>query len=274
VHELLAENGLQQFYTLNRHPGNRVRERPSADRFAYLNEPAVQQKLLDYADDKLSRVTLHIPSIHCVACVWLLENLFRLHAGVGKSQVNFPKREVAVSFDPRKTSLGELAALLASIGYEPKFTLGTLEKTSVSGSRARQWLQLGIAGFAFGNIMLFALPVYIGLDSFSGPMFARVFGYLSLVIALPVVVYSAADYWKSSWLSLRRRKLTLDVPIAAGLLALYLRSGWEILSGTGEGYLDSLAGLVFLLLCGRAFQQITHERLAFDRDYKCFFRSQ
>jgi Cu+-exporting ATPase len=271
VHDLLTENGLGQFYSLNPTPGNRVRERVRTDRFAYLNDAEVQQKLLDFDDGKLSRVTLHVPSVHCVACVWLLENLYQLHAGLGRSQVNFPKREVSISFDPRKIKLGELATLLASIGYEPQFTLGTLEKPIQGRIKARQWLQLGIAGFAFGNIMLFALPGYIGLDSVSGPMFSRVFGYLSLAIALPVLLYSAADYWKTSWFSLRQRRLTLDVPIAVGLLALYLRSAWEILSGAGEGYLDSLSGLVFLLLCGRAFQQITHERLAFDRDYKCFF---
>jgi len=65
--------------------------------------------------------------------------------------------------------------------------------------------------------------------------------------------------------------LTLDVPIALGLVALYAQSAYEILSGVGEGYLDSLTGLIFFLLCGRVFQQMTHERMAFDRDYKCFF---
>src|SRR5262249_41746120 len=126
-------------------------------------------------------------------------------------------------------------------------------------------------GFAFGNIMLFSLPTYFGLDSFSGPVFHRLFNYLSLALALPVLVFSAADYWKSAMLSVRQRVLTLDVPIALGLAALYGQSLFEILSGRGEGYLDSLVGLVFFLLCGRAFQQKTNERLAFDRDYKSFF---
>ncbi|MDW8311051.1 MAG: HAD-IC family P-type ATPase, partial [Verrucomicrobiales bacterium] len=37
------------------------------------------------------------------------------------------------------------------------------------------------------------------------------------------------------------------------------------------GYCDSLTGLIFFLLCGRAFQNRAHERLAFDRDYRAFF---
>jgi Cu+-exporting ATPase len=115
-------------------------------------------------------------------------------------------------------------------------------------------LQLGVAGFAFGNIMLFSLPRYLGLDSLSGPFFDAIFGYLSLALAAPVILYSASDYWKAAWLGIRRRALILDIPIALGLAALYLQSGYEVIGGQGEGYLDSLTGLIFFLLCGRAFQ--------------------
>jgi len=271
VHDLLTENGLQQFYQLGQHPGARVRPALAPDQWAYLDEPALQRQLLDFTDGRVSRITLSVPAIHCVACVWLLENLFRLRPGIGQSRVNYARREVAVAFDPSQIRLSELVAFLASIGYPPRLTLGELERPKPNPLRQRQWLQLGIAGFAFGNIMLFSIPAYLGLDRLSGPLFQKVFGYLSLVLAVPVLVYSAADYWRTALLSVRQRVLTLDVPIALGLAALYAQSAYEILAGRGEGYLDSLAGLVFFLLCGRAFQQKTHDRIAFDRDYKCFF---
>ena len=271
VHDLLAESGLGQFYDLNRHPGVRIRQQTRQQQWAYLDDPGLQQRLLDFTDGKVSRVTFQIPAIHCVACVWLLENLFRLHPGVGQSQVNFPRREAVITFAPEKIRLSELVGLLVSIGYEPVLTLGELEKRQGDPAHKRQWLQVGIAGFAFGNIMLLSLPLYLGLDSLSGPLFRIIFGYLSLALAVPVVFYSASDYWRSARLSLRQRMLTLDVPIALGLAALYAQSAYEIVLGRGPGYLDSLAGLVFFLLCGRVFQQKTHDRMAFDRDFKCFF---
>lgn len=271
VHDLLTESGLGHFYDLRQSPGIRVQGAALRDQWAFLDEPAIRQQLLDFADDHQSRVTFHVPAIHCIACVWLLENLFRLHPGVGRSVVNYARREVALNFSTGELKLSELVALLASIGYEPVLTLGELEKRPASSARRRQWLQVGIAGFAFGNIMLFSLPQYFGMDGFSGPAFTTLFGWLSLALALPVVVYSASDYWKSAWLSLRQRMLTLDVPIALGLAAIYGQSIYEIASRTGEGYCDSLTGLIFFLLCGRIFQQKTHERLAFDRDYKSFF---
>ena len=271
VHELLTESGLERFYDLTEHPGVRVRKAPARDHWNFLDERALQARLLDFTDGKLSRVTLQIPAIHCVACVWLLENLFRLLPGIGASQVNFPRREVSISFSPERVKLSQVVSLLCSIGYEPELNLGQLDNTRNRAPGKRLWLQIGLAGFAFGNIMLFSLPGYLGLDAFSGPAFKKLFGWLSLVLAAPVLVYSASDYWRSALLSVRQRMLTLDVPIAVGLAALYAQSAFEVLSGRGDGYADSLAGLVFFLLCGRAFQQKTHDRIVFDRDYKSFF---
>ena len=271
VFSLLQENGLGQFYELNAAPGIRIRTVSTAAKWAFLDDPAVREKLLDYADARRAKVTLHLPAIHCVACVWLLENLFPLHPGIGHSQVNFTRREATITFAPDRIQLSELAALLASIGYEPELTFGEMDKARPSSRRKKQWLQIGLAAFAFGNIMLMSLPVYLGLDSFNGPWFKVISGWLSLALALPVVTFSASDFWRSAWWSLRQRVLTLEVPIALGLAAIYGQSLFEVLQRRGPGYCDSLTGLILFLLCGRLFQQKTHERLTFDRDYKGFF---
>jgi Cu+-exporting ATPase len=271
VHDVLRESGLGRFYDLQSHPGVRASGSRDSERWRFLDEPGVRDRLLDFTDGRLSRVTFQVPQVHCVACVWLLENLFQLRGGIGKSRVNFARREVSIDFQAEELRLSEVAALLASLGYEPSLKLSALERAKPDRIQRRQVLQTGIAGFAFGNIMLLSLPAYLGLDSLSGPLLQGVFGLLSLILAFPVLVFSASDYWKSAALSLRQRQLTLDVPIALGLAALYGQSAWEILSQTGEGYLDSLSGLVFFLLCGRWFQTKTYARMAFDRDYRSFF---
>jgi Cu+-exporting ATPase len=271
VFSLLRENGLEQFYQLQAAPGTRIRAASAAAKWAFLNDPAVAEKLFDYADKTQAKVTLHLPAIHCVACVWLLENLFKLHPGVGHSQVNFSRREAAITFWPDKIRFSELAALLAAIGYEPELTFGETEKAQPSPWRKKAWLQIGLAGFAFGNIMLMSLPFYFGLDSFSGPWFKAIAGWLGLAFALPVVTFSAADFWRAAWLSLRQRAITLEVPIVLGLAAIYAASVFEVLAQRGPGYCDSLCGLIFFLLCGRLFQKKTYDRLTFDRDYKGFF---
>ncbi len=271
VFELLTANGLTQFYEFADSAGVRVTASGGQERFRYLDESRVRERLVDFSNPCLTKITFRIPSIHCIACVWLLENLFRFKPGIGRSQVNFPRKELALSFENKQVRLSEIVALLASLGYEPELKLSDLESAPVNPAARRLWLQLGVAGFAFGNIMLFSISSYLGLDSFSGPVLKKIFGYLSLSLILPVLCYSAADYWRAAWVSLRQRMLTIEVPIAAGLAALFAQSTYEVLSGRGEGYFDTLAGLLFFLLCGRLFQQKTYDRLTFDRDYKSFF---
>ncbi|MFN7140575.1 MAG: heavy metal translocating P-type ATPase, partial [Limisphaerales bacterium] len=268
VFELLTENGLTDFYQLAGNAGVRVKATTRQEQFLFLDEPSVREKLVNFSNGKLTRVTFRIPSIHCIACVWLLENLFRLKPGIGQSQVNFPLKEVNISFENEKVKLSEVVALLASLGYEPDLKFSDLESPKDNRVSRRIWLQLGVAGFAFGNIMLFSISTYLGLDT---EKFQRLFGYISFVLALPVVFYSAADYWKAAWIGLRQKLLTIEVPIAAGIVAIFGQSTYEVFSATGEGYFDSLAGLLFFLNCGRLFQHKTYERLAFDRDYKSFF---
>jgi len=262
------------FYELASAPGTRVGSTTARRQWAFLDELAVQEKLLDFADEHRAKVTLHLPAIHCVACVWLLENLFQLRAGIGDSRVNFGRREASITFDRAQVALSEIAALLASLGYEPELTYGKLDQgvnRRAPNWRQRQWLQIGVAGFGFGNVMLLALPGYLGLDSLSRPWFKLLAGWLGLALALPVLIYSAADYWRAAWFSLKQRMLTLDVPIALGMAAIYGQSVFEVASGRSEGYCDSLTGLIFFLLCGRLFQRKTFDQLAFDRDYKGFF---
>jgi Cu+-exporting ATPase len=271
VFEILAANGLTDFYKLSENAGVRISATAKNEQFQFLDEPAVRERLVDFSDASLTRVTFHLPAIHCIACVWLLENLFQLQSGIGQTQVNFPRKEAAISFDPARVKLSAVVTLLASLGYEPELKLSDLEGRPQVQVARRLWIQLGLAGFAFGNIMLFSISSYLGLDAFAGPGFAKMVGLISLLLATPVVVYSAAEYWRAAWRSLQQKLLNIDVPIAAGVAAIYLQSVYEVLTGRGEGYFDSLCGLIFFLLCGRLFQQKTYDRLTFDRDYKSFF---
>jgi Cu+-exporting ATPase len=119
--------------------------------------------------------------------------------------------------------------------------------------------------------MLLSFPEYLGLHLDPDGTFVRLFGYLNILLALPVLFYSGWDYLKSAFLGLKHRHLNMDVPISLGILALFFRSAFEIISQTGAGYFDSMAGLVFFLLIGKWFQQTTFHHLSFERDYKSYF---
>ena len=271
VYELLNENDLETYYTLQQSPGRSPARTAEDNRFDYLDDPAMVKRILDFDDGRKGRVTFNIPQMHCASCIWLLENLYRLHPGVTASRVSFLEKQLSVSFDRDELTLSKLTGLLASIGYEPEISLNTLDRTIVPDRRGSLHRKIGVAGFCFGNIMLFSLPHYFAADGFFPPSFQRLFGYLGALLALPVLLYSASDYLKSAVTGLRQKNINMDVPISIGILILFIRSNYEIFMLGGSGYFDSFAGLVFFLLVGRLFQQKTFDAIAFDRDYKSFF---
>lgn len=271
VFEILDTNNLCQYYKLDEKPGRTLKNRRDARAFAYLDDAEVQEKLLEYNDGVTAQVTFYLPSMHCVSCLWLLEHLYKLDQGVYNSRVNFLKKTAAIQYDPRQTSLRKLAALLASIGYAPDINLSDVDQAKKPAITRKLAYQIALSGFAVGNIMLFSFPEYLGMSRTEDPLFAQVFGYLSLLIATPVLLYSARDYLVSAWNGLRNRNLNVDIPLCLAILSLYFRSAYDIISNTGNGYLDSFAGLIFLLLVGKWFQQKTWNTLSFERDYKSYF---
>lgn len=270
VYDILNNNGLCQYYQIDADAGVSLRGKNKAE-YAYLDEAEVRERLIDFSDGKRTRVTFFLPQIHCASCIWLLENLYKLSPGIDVSHVNFLKKEAHITYSEAQISLRQVAELLASIGYAPAITLGSLEPENRPITERQFYYKLGVAGFAFGNIMLLSFPEYLGMELHAEGNFARMFGYLNILLALPVVLYSAQDYFRSAWQGLRQRELNLDVPITLGVLALFARSLYEILSHSGAGYLDSLAGLIFFLLIGKWFQQRTYHHISFERDYKSYF---
>jgi len=270
VYEILAQSELCNYYDLENKPGISMKVRRET-RFDYLDNEEVKGRLLDYQDGTISKVQFYLPQIHCSACLWLLENLYKLNHNIQLSRVNFLKKEVYLTYAHESLSLKQLVELLAAIGYEPKITLDQLDEVKRKPISRRLMYQVGLAGFAFGNIMLMSLPEYFGLDLASYESFSRWFAWLNIALATPVAFYSGQDYFRSAWVSLKQKRLNIDVPIAFGVLVLFLRSFYEIVSKTGPGYLDSLCGLLFFLLLGRIFQEKIYHQLSFERDYKSYF---
>jgi Cu+-exporting ATPase len=94
---------------------------------------------------------------------------------------------------------------------------------------------------------------------------------MNLIFGIPVLLYSASDYFQSAWYSLKQKRLNLDVPLALGILVLFLRSAYEILTHTGAGFTDTLCSLVFFILIGKWVQQRTYYHISFERDYRSYF---
>ncbi len=268
VFEILNSNDLTYYYDLEKKPG--ISPKVSEAKYDYLENEEIVGKLLEFDHGDTQIVSFRIPSIHCSSCIWILENLHKLDKGIKSSQVDFPKKKIRLSFSSEDISLRNLVLLLARIGYQPNISLDDYEESESNVDRSLIY-KLGVAGFAFGNIMFLSFPEYFEINEFWLDKFKHFFRWLMFSFSLPVVFYSGRDYFTSAYKGLRSGLLNIDVPIALGILVLFLRSTAEIVLDLGTGFFDSLSGLVFFLLLGKFFQQKTYSFLSFERDYKSYF---
>jgi P-type Cu+ transporter len=270
VYELLEGNNLCDYYSIDNNPGE-SRKYHSKRNYEFLNDEDLVKRLVDFANETRTNITFDIPRMHCSSCIWILENLYKLDEGIISSRVNFLQKKLFVTFANVSTSVKKLVELLDSIGYEPLLNLEDKVEAASKSEYKNLYYKIGIAGFCFGNIMLLSFPEYLSINIAEHDELKRIFAYLNIVLSLPVFFYSSNDYFISALKGLRKKIVNIDVPIALGILVLFLRSIIDITIFHGPGFLDSLAGLIFFLLIGKLFQNKTYETLNFERNYKSYF---
>lgn len=268
VYEIFSANDLTCYYDLQKSPGSTPKE--IEGKYNFLENEKIIEKLLEFNDGKTQIITLYIPNIHCSSCIWILENLNKLHSAVSFSIVNFGKKTIRITYNAETISLKDLVILLNSIGYEPFISLDDYGTSKKNIDRSLIY-KLGFAGFAFGNVMFLSFPEYFEVNEFWLEQYKPLFRWLMFSYSIPVVFYSAQEYFISAFKGLRSKILNIDVPIALGVFVLFIRSTVEIIFDYGSGFFDSLTGLVFFLLLGKFFQQKTYTFLSFERDYKSYF---
>ncbi len=271
VYLLLNEHDLCQYYNLEARPGLKAKGKFTGSRFAYLDDPAAIKQLLRFSSDHQAHVFFYLPQVHCSSCIFLLENLHRINKGIASSRVDFHRKEVFIVYDPTLVSLREVAELLAFTGYEPEITLNETQRQPQPAFNRNRLYRIGIAGFCFSNIMMLSFPEYFSSGKIELAGLKATFTWLIFFLSLPVLLYSASVFFVSAWKGLRQGVLNIDGPIAVATAITFARSYYEIISGTGAGYLDSGTGIVFFMLIGRWFQDKTYGYLSFDRNYKSYF---
>jgi len=270
VYQLLNENKLYNYYEIDDTPGIKVETTEFGNKYAFLDKDEIKEKLISFSEGGISKVKFYIPVIHCSSCIWLLENLHKINKSIKHSFVNFTKKEIDITFDETQISLRQVVELLSSIHYIPDLSVSLSQKEEDPHSYKKLLYKIGVAGFVFINVMTYSLPAYFNGEPLEDKL-QSLLSLLSYFLVIPVVFYSGNDYFISTYKNLRKRNVSIDLPIALGILVLFLVSSYEILFAGGQGYCDSLSGLIFFLLVGKWYQGKTYEALSFDRNYKSYF---
>jgi Cu2+-exporting ATPase len=230
---------------------------------AIYDQPEVQRSFVtkeprDAAEVK--QASLILEGIVCAACVWLNERHVNALPGVIEFRVNYATHRAQVKWDDTLIHLSEILRAIAAIGYiAHPFDPGRQEQL-YKKEKNQALRRLAVAGLGAMQVMMLAVALYAGDYQGMESRMQTFFRWVSLLIASPVVLYSARPFFTSALRDLKRMQLGMDVPVALAIGGAYLASVWATLSRSGEVYFDSATMFTFFLLAGRYLEMGARHR--------------
>ncbi len=252
--------GLDAFYDRRTELADRPAEGSDrADEFTPWDDVATHAGFVRDLPDGKREVSLLLEGIHCGACVWLIERWLAQRPGVAAVDVNFATRRARVAFHPARERLSGVLRAVAEVGYRAHPYDPARREALVQRESRTLLLRMAVALLAMMQVMMFAVPTYVTIDGVE-PAHRLLLEWASLTLTLPVLLYSAAPFFRGAWRDARLRRPGMDVPVAIGLVAAFGASAWSTFSGSGAVYYDSVTMFVALLLVARYVELAARRR--------------
>jgi Cu2+-exporting ATPase len=264
VAQAIVSGGLVDYY---RHrdamPESQREAMPQAlQELGLFDHPDVQKSFVRPTGEHEREAALILEGITCSACIWLNEQHIARQPGVTAVDINYATRRARVRWDERQIKLSQILEAIAAIGYRAHpYDIARAELLAQKERRAALW-RLFVAGFGMMQVMMYAIPVYLADEGTMTPDIERLMRWASLVLTLPVMVYSAAPFFANALRDIKFRRVGMDVPVALGIGAAFLASVWATLTSSGQVYFDSVTMFVFFLLGGRFLEMGARQKAA------------
>ncbi|MEK2646054.1 heavy metal translocating P-type ATPase [Bdellovibrio sp. BCCA] len=237
--------------------------------FSYLDQPEFRDLYRHKNQDDFNFL-FFAEGLHCSSCVHLLEKLPQFYEHVEKARVNFGQSTVAVKISDAG-SLAQTAHVIQELGYKP--TLLSPQDNIVEKYKKENRTHLkriAVAGFCAGNTMLFVIPVYAGLAG----TWAHIFNFLSFLLFLPILFYSAIPFYKGAWNSLKYQVVNVDLPITVAMLSGFALSTVNLVKQDGAIYYDSTASFMFFILSARYLLKRVQQNYLSPTRVQSFFKTE
>ncbi|MEO0482132.1 MAG: heavy metal translocating P-type ATPase [Planctomycetota bacterium] len=263
AYDAIRACGLDEYYTLRERLGGQG-EPVALDntRFVEFDDPSFTERHVKGAPGGALVADVYLQGVHCAACLWLIERLPRVVEGLVSADLDLRRRIATLRWDPAVTSLSQIAAALARVGYTPHPVEPSAARDARRAEDRAYLVRIGVAGACAGNVMLLAFALYSGRFDAMDPIWTAFFRWLSAGIGLVSVFGPGRVFMRGAVTAMRARSWHLDMPIALALAVGAVAGLINVIRGGGEIYFDSLAMLVFLLLLGRWLQMTQHARAA------------
>ena len=229
-------------------------------RFAILDDP---EELMEYArplagDPTRQEAILAVDAVHCAACTQTIAAAIDdEHARI---EVNVVSRRARLEWDPARHALSALLARMADIGYEPRpLPLDMVERADPRPRRRALWRML-VGIFCMMQVMMFAVPRYIGGDAIP-PDLQKLMIWAEAMLTIPALLFAAGPFFTAAWRDTRQGRIGMDTPVALGIAITVITSVVAFHQGH-EVYFDSVTMIIGLLLVARWLESRARERAA------------
>ncbi len=254
VATLIDSGGLSAFYQHHQPSQLRAELATAANEFSAFDDKEWQAGFVYHEVEngqQIATASLLVTDIHCAACVWLLERYLLKIPAVERVHVSLVEQKVSVSWNDEQLNLSAICSSLAAIAYHPE--PHTPEQALESQCRENHLAlrRLGVAGIAMMQVGMFAIALYAGALQDMQEQYRDLMRWSSMLVATPVVFYSARPFFSAAWRGLKLGRPGMDLPVAVAIGLAYLASCKATILGVGEVYFDSVAMFTFLLLTGR-----------------------
>lgn len=267
VATIINNDGLEQFYQYRSQFNRRPKERN--DSFVLYDRDDVQQSFVEHhvstdsptnTESTVSQEStvyqestayLLLDGITCAACVWLIEQHLQSIDGVISVNVSADSHQCALRWDRQRVSLSQLMLSLDTIGYRPQPCTHDSHEAQQQRYQRMALMRLGVAAFGMMQVGMVAIGLHAGALQGIEEQWLSLLRWVSLIVATPVVLFSAQPFWSTAWRNVLRGHLTMEVPVSIAIVLAYVASIWATVAGTGEVYFDSVSMFTFFLLWGR-----------------------
>jgi Cu2+-exporting ATPase len=232
VAEFITGAGLDDYYRYRDARAARADEPPRADRWSAYDRPELVERLTRPEPNGARSITVLLEGLRCSACSWLADKALHLQSGVLDVSVNPATARARLVWDPSKVKLGDLLRVLEHVGLRPHPLAGEPAEQLALLERRTALKRLAVAGFGMMQVMMFALPMYVGGMERGMHEFFRL---VSMLICVPVAIYSGWPFYTGAWHALKARSVSMDVPVSLGIVAAFVASVVNTLTYDGVG---------------------------------------
>jgi P-type Cu2+ transporter len=223
--------------------------------------PAILANYVSTADAGESKsAAFYIDGVTCNVCLWLAESVLKRVPGVTSATVNYVTHRAEVKWRDTETTLASIIDAVTRVGLRAMPVAAAERQVSRARERRTLFIQLGVALLAMMQVMMFTVPLYFTAADDISYEAQRLMQWASLLLTLPVVLYSAKPFWQGALRDLRTRHLSMDAPVALAIASTFATSLWSIFTERGALYFDSISMFVFLLLASRYLESSIRDR--------------